>query len=233
MLERRTESLAEIPQEKLSKEILNRQNIKVRKEIFDRQQWKFFHIENTFVDKKLIEKFNSTPNKELLLEIGLNFILQLENQLSFSEIKSINIQHISDFMYIYLYNLQEGNHSVLTLKYIKYQKQVFNQLLITHRWLENNPIVDLLIEFSKGLHRGYLKHYWLRWTRETLEYIQKFSYADRKESEKKLSKILSTIHSADDDQLEQINSEIKFSCVIREIPCFDFDEKLYKNNKSQ
>ncbi|CAF1411613.1 unnamed protein product [Adineta steineri] len=224
--QRRTNVLIDNPQEKLSKSILDRQNIKILQEEISKQEWKNFPIENNIIHNEILEKFNKEPNEQFLLEINCHFLFELENILSQNNIKKINRNHISNFTNIYLYNLQQGNFTFENLEFIEKQKQLFFQILPEFKSLENTYTLDLLIEFCKGMQRECLRHYWLMWINKTLKYSE-----NKREIKENLLNLVNKIRVADENQLQQFDDNLKSSVLLREFPDYDFNENLYEDNR--
>ncbi|CAF5164661.1 unnamed protein product [Rotaria sp. Silwood1] len=116
--QKHTEVLVDIPQEELSKSILDRQNIKIIQENVYKQEWKKFPIENNIVNIEIIKEFNKNSNEETLLKTGCFFFSELETILSQDRIEQINLNQISNFTNTYLYNLQQGNYTLNGLQWI-------------------------------------------------------------------------------------------------------------------
>ncbi|CAF1559360.1 unnamed protein product, partial [Didymodactylos carnosus] len=226
--QRRTDILTDNSRQELSKSILDRQNVKILQKEISKQERKKFPIENNIIQNKIIEEFNKKPNEEYLLKISCYFLFELEKILSQNNIEQINRYHISNFTNIYLYNLQQGNFTFNDLKFIEKQKQAFYKILPKFKSLENTYILDLLIEFCKGIQREYLRHYWLIWIRKTLNYAE-----NQREIKENLLNLLDKLHVADDNQLKQFDNNLKSSFLLKEFPDYDFNEDLYQNNRLQ
>ncbi|CAF3926815.1 unnamed protein product [Adineta steineri] len=226
--QRRTDVLIDNLQEKLSKSILDRRNIKILQEESSRQEWKKFSVENNIIKDQIIEEFNREPNEEILLKINCHFLFELEKMLSQENINQISKDHISNFTNIYLYNLQQGNFTFKNLKFIEEQKQAFFQILPELKSLENTLTLDLLIEFCKGMQRECLRHYWLIWINKTLKYTE-----NKREIKENLLNFVNKIRVADENQLKQFDTDLKSSVLLKEFPDYDFDENLYENYRSE
>ncbi|CAF1142418.1 unnamed protein product [Rotaria sp. Silwood1] len=83
------------------------------------------------------------------------------------------------------------------------------------------------------MQREYLRHYWLIWTTKTYECQQDFPRANQRESQENILNILNMLRAADDNQLEPLDTNLQFSSLLKEFPFYEFDQNLYKNNRSQ
>ncbi|CAF2979117.1 unnamed protein product, partial [Rotaria sp. Silwood2] len=223
---RRTDVLIDNREQKLSKSILNRQNINIFQKEISKQEWKKFPIENNIIQKEILEKFNKEPDEQSLLKINCHFLSELEKMLAQNILEEIDKNHISNFTNIYLYNLQQGNFTFQNLKFIKKQKQTFYEILPELKSLENTSALDLLIEFCKGIERECLRHYWLIWVRKTLNFVE-----NKSEIKENLLNLSNKIRVADENQLILFDNNLKFSFLLKEFLDYDFDENLYQSNR--
>ncbi|CAF1411988.1 unnamed protein product [Rotaria magnacalcarata] len=227
-MQRRLETLIEIPREELSKTILNRKNIQVIKENLDKQEWKKF--DNRFIDAT---NFNNDLNEKSLLKVGDASLEKFKKIISETEVKDIELKPISYFINIYFYNFQQARFCLTDLKTIKDQQEKLDEIFFKYPLLSGSHVLDLFINFSKSLEREWLRHYWIIWTQKTLTYLQEVSYDNRKEVEPNLRNILQTIKTANHFQLEQIDFAQKSSFILKGFSYYDFDKDLYKQNRSE
>ncbi|CAM4953543.1 unnamed protein product [Rotaria socialis] len=232
-LRKRTEVLVELPQEELLKSISDRQNIKIIKENLYKQEWRHFPIEHNIVSVELIKKFNDEPSEESLLNLGFDYFAQLEKILSQNATLDLDLNQISNFTYTYLYNLQQANHDLLGLRALDDQQRILHQIFIKFPSLDNSHTLDLLIDFSQGIQRECVRHYWLIWIQKTLANAQEFSHENVREMKKSLLNIIEIIRIADGNQLEQIDTKLKSLSILKEFPLYNFDQKLYSNNRAE
>ncbi|CAF3934964.1 unnamed protein product [Rotaria magnacalcarata] len=149
VVQRRMEVLADKPKEDLSKLILDGQNVKITKEILNKQEWRLFKMGNCIVDRCFIQKFNQKPKEGSLLKIGNEFLLQLRKMLSSSQEHTIDLNDISNFIQTYLYNSQQTNYDLDNLKELTKQRQDLYKLIIEFPSLEDTSTLNLLIGFYK------------------------------------------------------------------------------------
>ncbi|CAF4582206.1 unnamed protein product, partial [Didymodactylos carnosus] len=159
--QRRAEALMEMPQEELSKSLLDRQNVEILKENLYKQAWRKFQTENNLVDVEIIEEFNNKPSEASLLITGDYFLEKLEAIIVAHTVEEMSLKaKISSFIFTYLYNLQQADYNLEGWRYLEDQNRTLEKILINCNSLENSHTLDLLIEFTKGMQRECLRHYW-------------------------------------------------------------------------